>query len=1548
MSRIPFRQVPASPGALSPDAYMPGSPSTYFAATTTPTAQPLPAHVSPVSIQPGHELHRAPSPSSTIASSAVSDPSIPSVRTSSTSLTHLSSFSSIRPSPQVELSKGIDFNNIRPDPLPLQASSPSATRFRQSDPGQEPRETAQGLGHGFVARRQTLPSETAVAFGKSRPFQLSQPPRGHRNPLRGSTSRTVWGREGLPTRPSDLRSPLASSSITASNISPNLHHGPPRNTLNLAKLPSAPDEGRPAQRLAHAAPLAPPQALGPQSFRGVLAPSSHAQELLLSNLHSTPVSTTPNPLASTLARDALLTYAHNLYDSPAPGHRAPLGLSSRPLALALPSIQPVPMDPVQTYNAELLPLLLSLRALHPTHIPTALLLSCVQYAIQDYEGSLTTSNEILRMEPNFVEAMSNIATTLRAMGNLHNAEQWWWRAIQLRPSYWDAIENLTGVLCNPARPSDVNIPPGAHEPRFGQALAVCEFALQGLVPGPTILSSLTTGMVGVGEVHRLQNLLYISGNLKYLLATTSQERLDFDQEFAGIKHQFDAIELALNKRLKIDPGPDYVYLTVYDFLLGLAVSALHVTGNLPHIRELEVQAEDDSNIDLLVRIHQSHSAVLQALTKNDILPLVLVKPENIFSMMIRMFSSTKGLFPGIVGEAGSLDLDALPPILPPGSTNASRMTATILLTLARHFQEAATRGSMIPDIPSADVAGGPGIRASLSLSLLLYYCALALYPSASVCNNLGILLSTLAGTRITCLVRPPENNAAVEAEVEVLTGPSLTRAYYLQGLNLDPHHPHLLTNMGSLLKDEGKLEEAIKMYTRALEVKPDFDVALANIANATKDAGHLIEAIQYYKRAVLANPYFPESVIGLVNVLGSVCDWQGRGGLTLDLYLDPTGAIVPRPEGTIDPRRPGFLDKLIEICDSQIVSGYRTNSGIIAADRTLDEWMATIEACTGPLSETRRERWERCMGRFYRQFDRAEKCIYEAGSVVRLVEMLSRVLQRRWYVDMYGTAEKRSKGKSREVDVSRYYRPLLPAAMVAPLALSVLPFHTFTLPLSTRRIRIISHRNAIRTSYLALSQDWLPRHVYQPPPPPEAKMKIGYVSSDFKFHDVERFEIFCYATTTSDGSTYRAKIELEAHHFIDVSSWSTQAVVERIASDGIHILVNLNGYTKGARNDIFVVRPAPIVISLMGFAGTLASGWSDYILTDPTACSAGSSALEKWRSRMQEGEESSRMQDHFRETQLECDFDIDPDPESTSEDWMFSEKFIFMPHTCFVTDHKQSFRDDERLNEAVLRGRKSTPDLLWKLEEIRRHELRKSIFPDVAEHVFNVRVGYSFLALTSQPPTSQLYKVDPVVFDAWLPEQNIVRCAQQWAGADVASRIRFTDVAPKEIHIQRCRVADLFLDTVECNAHTVATDVLWGGTPIVTWPRYEHKMCSRIAASIANATGYGRHMVVSSLIDYENRAVDLGKSVSFIAASDDRGGWYKQCRGTLAELRRALYLNRDTMPLFDTARWTRNVERAYTEVWRRWETGTEFEDSEEWHACEGEEKQSACIRVREE
>ncbi|KAG0059683.1 hypothetical protein BGZ92_006879, partial [Podila epicladia] len=120
-------------------------------------------------------------------------------------------------------------------------------------------------------------------------------------------------------------------------------------------------------------------------------------------------------------RDHLLTYAHMLYASEA----------SNPSPTSL-----------------LVPILQTLSSLHKSHLPTLLLLACVHYTRHDYELSLHYNHLILTKDPNYVEAMSNIGTTLRSLGRQSEAESWWWKAVRLRPGYWDAFENLIGVLCS--------------------------------------------------------------------------------------------------------------------------------------------------------------------------------------------------------------------------------------------------------------------------------------------------------------------------------------------------------------------------------------------------------------------------------------------------------------------------------------------------------------------------------------------------------------------------------------------------------------------------------------------------------------------------------------------------------------------------------------------------------------------------------------------------------------------------------------------------------------------------------------------------------------------------------------------------------------------------------------------------------------------------------------------------------------------------------------------------------------------------------------------
>ena len=128
-----------------------------------------------------------------------------------------------------------------------------------------------------------------------------------------------------------------------------------------------------------------------------------ALPLLMQNRTLQPSSasgTVPNPLASTLARDSLLIYAHQIFNSfPLPG--SIMNTSHGPKDLTSPD---------HPFNSQLLPLLQRLRFLHPGHLPTLLLLGCVYYAVGNHKESLAVNEEILRIDANFVSRINTSAS----------------------------------------------------------------------------------------------------------------------------------------------------------------------------------------------------------------------------------------------------------------------------------------------------------------------------------------------------------------------------------------------------------------------------------------------------------------------------------------------------------------------------------------------------------------------------------------------------------------------------------------------------------------------------------------------------------------------------------------------------------------------------------------------------------------------------------------------------------------------------------------------------------------------------------------------------------------------------------------------------------------------------------------------------------------------------------------------------------------------------------------------------------------------------------
>ena len=136
---------------------------------------------------------------------------------------------------------------------------------------------------------------------------------------------------------------------------------------------------------------------------------------------------------------------------------------------------------------------------------------------------------------------------------------------------------------------------------------------------------------------------------------------------------------------------------------------------------------------------------------------------------------------------------------------------------------------------------------------------------------------------------------------------------------------------------------------------------------------------------------------------------------------------------------------------------------------------------------------------------------------------------------------------------------------------------------------------------------------------PSHRLRIGYLSADFhehataylaasvfEQHDQSRYEVFAYSYGPDDGSEMRNRLVRAFEHFTDIRELSRQQAQERIFSDRIDILVDLKGYTRGARPDILAARVAPLQVSWLGFPGTMGAPFVDYLIADQTVIPAAS------------------------------------------------------------------------------------------------------------------------------------------------------------------------------------------------------------------------------------------------------------------------------------------------------------------------------------------------------
>jgi predicted O-linked N-acetylglucosamine transferase (SPINDLY family) len=178
----------------------------------------------------------------------------------------------------------------------------------------------------------------------------------------------------------------------------------------------------------------------------------------------------------------------------------------------------------------------------------------------------------------------------------------------------------------------------------------------------------------------------------------------------------------------------------------------------------------------------------------------------------------------------------------------------------------------------------------------------------------------------------------------------------------------------------------------------------------------------------------------------------------------------------------------------------------------------------------------------------------------------------------------------------------------------------------------------------------------------------------------------------------------------------------------------------------------------------------------------------------------------------------------------------------------------------------------------------------------------------------QSYKISQTVFDRWCEILRRVPDARLWllqwntnvqAALTAAARARgigserlvFAPLLPLPQHISRLACADLFLDTWPCNAHTTAGEALWVDLPVLTLQGAT--FAQRVAASLLHQVGLDE-LVCRDPEHYVERASALAQR------PDER-----------TRLRTTLQAGRARGPLFDGARFARDIEALYERMWAR-------------------------------
>lgn len=658
---------------------------------------------------------------------------------------------------------------------------------------------------------------------------------------------------------------------------------------------------------------------------------------------------------------------------------------------------------------------------------------------------------------------------------------------------------------------------------------------------------------------------------------------------------------------------------------------------------------------------------------------------------------------------------------------------------------------------------------------------------------------------------------------------------YDKAIELDAKYAQAYLNRGNILVDLQRQTDALSSYSDAISIKPDYAEAYASRGNTLRTIRQFDEALVAYDAAIALKPDYVEAI----NSRGATLHNLNRLD---DAIISYQHAIALRPNYAAAHNNLGNTLYSQEKFDAALASyaiaisinsSYAeafNNRGITLHDmRQLEQALASFDDALkiNPLYAAAYLN----RGNVLKDLKRMEEAVDSFNKAVAIDPKYDYL-----FGDMLHTKMKTCDWdnfddnlSSLTAQIKSFYR------VIAPFPLLLL--------IDSAELHTAATKLFVDSVYP--SKNFL--HNLEKRPKSEI-IKIGYYSADFhnhatahlmaelfEMHNREKFEIHGFSFGLDRKDSMHNRVASAFHHFHDVRKLSNREVAVLSRDLGIDIAIDLKGYTQHSRTGIFAERCAPIQVNYLGYPGSMAADFIDYIIADKALIPI----------------------DHQK---------------------YFTERVAYLPNSYQVNDAQRKIS-----NRIFTKKELGLPES-----------------------------GFIYCCFNNN------FKMLPATFDGWMRILAAVPDSVLWLFEDNATaannlrkeaairginstRLVFAKRLPLAEHLARHRLADLFIDTLPCNAHTTCSDALWAGLPVLTCTG--QTFASRVSASLLNAIGLPE-LITTTQEAYEALAISLGQNTSL-----------------LSDLKAKLDRNRLTTPLFDSHQFTGHIEMLFQAMYQRHHDG---------------------------